>query len=153
MMNVLNGGKHADSALDFQEFMIMPRGAPSFAAALRWGAETFHALKKPLHAHGHATGVGDEGGFAPQLKSQEKACELIVQAIEKAGYRPGPDIAIALDPAASSFYKDGKYRLTRSGQGDKSAAAMVQLFEGSTASRSSRSRMAMPSTTGTASRR
>ena len=129
MMNVLNGGKHADSALDFQEFMIMPRGAPSFAEALRWGAETFHALKKLLHARGHATSVGDEGGFAPQLESQEQACELIVEAIQAAGYRPGEDIAIALDPAASSFYENGVYRLERSGGGDKTAADMVQLFE------------------------
>jgi enolase len=130
MMNVLNGGKHADSSLDFQEFMIMPNGAPTFAEALRYGAETFQALKKILHAKGYATSVGDEGGFAPQLKGgNEEACELIVAAIEKAGYKPGQDIAIALDPAASSFFEDGKYRLTRSGQGDKSAAEMVALFQ------------------------
>ena len=130
MMNVINGGKHADSSLDFQEFMIMPVGAPSFAEALRYGAETFQALKKILHGKGYATSVGDEGGFAPQLKSgNEEACELIVAAIEKAGYIPGKDIAIALDPAASSFFDDGKYRLTRSGQGEKSAAEMVALFE------------------------
>ncbi len=130
MMNVLNGGKHADSSLDFQEFMIMPTGAPTFAEALRYGAETFQALKKILHAKGYATSVGDEGGFAPQMKGgNEEACELIVAAIEKAGYKPGQDIAIALDPAASSFFEDGKYRLTRSGQGDKSAAEMVALFQ------------------------
>jgi enolase len=130
MMNVLNGGKHADSSLDFQEFMIMPKGAPSFAEALRYGAETFQALKKILHQKGYATSVGDEGGFAPQLKGgNDEACDLIVAAIEQAGYRPGADIAIALDPAASSFYEDGRYRLTRSGQGDKSAAEMVALFE------------------------
>jgi enolase len=130
MMNVLNGGKHADSSLDFQEFMIMPRGAPSFAEALRYGAETFQALKKILHQKGYATSVGDEGGFAPQLKGgNDEACDLIVAAIEQAGYRPGEDIAIALDPAASSFYEDGRYRLTRSGQGDKTAAEMVALFE------------------------
>jgi enolase len=130
MMNVLNGGKHADSSLDFQEFMIMPKGAPSFAEALRYGAETFQALKKILHQQGYATSVGDEGGFAPQLKGgNDEACDLIVAAIEQAGYRPGEDIAIALDPAASSFYEDGRYRLTRSGQGDKSAAEMVALFE------------------------
>ena len=105
MMNVLNGGKHADSSLDFQEFMIMPIGAPSLAEALRYGAETFQALKKLLHGKGYATSVGDEGGFAPQLKGgNEEACELIVAAIEKAGYKPGSDIAIALDPAASSFF-------------------------------------------------
>lgn len=130
MMNVLNGGKHADSSLDFQEFMIFPVGAPSFAEALRYGAETFQALKKILHAKGYATSVGDEGGFAPQLKGgNDEACELIVAAIEKAGYVPGQDIAICLDPAASSFFEDGKYRLTRSGQGDKSAAGMVALFK------------------------
>ena len=109
MMNVLNGGKHADSSLDFQEFMIMPAGAPSLAEALRYGAETFQALKKILHGKGYATSVGDEGGFAPQLKGgNDEACELIVSAIEQAGYRPGRDIAIALDPAASAFHEDGK---------------------------------------------
>lgn len=130
MMNVLNGGKHADSSLDFQEFMIMPVGAPTLAEALRYGGETFQALKKILHGKGYATSVGDEGGFAPQLKGgNDEACELIVAAIEKAGYKPGKDIAIALDPAASSFYEDGKYRLTRSHQGDKNATEMIDLFE------------------------
>ena len=129
MMNVVNGGKHADSSLDFQEFMIMPVGAATFAEALRFGSETFQALKKILHGKGYATSVGDEGGFAPQFKGgNEEACEVIVAAIEKAGYRPGRDIAIALDPAASSFFEAGKYRLTRSGQGDKTAADMVSLF-------------------------
>lgn len=128
MMNVLNGGKHADSSLDFQEFMIVPRGAPNFAEALRYGAETFQALKGLLHDKGYSTAVGDEGGFAPKLKSNDEACELIVAAIERAGYRPGEDIAIALDPAASSFFQDGKYRLTRSGQGDKTSAQMTELF-------------------------
>jgi enolase len=129
MMNVLNGGKHADSSLDFQEFMIMPVGAPSLAEALRYGAETFQALKKILHGKGYATSVGDEGGFAPQLKGgNEEACELIVAAIEKAGYKPGNDIAIALDPAASSFFEDGQYSLTRSGQGNKTSAGMIDLF-------------------------
>jgi enolase len=130
MMNVLNGGKHADSSLDFQEFMIMPIGAPSFAEALRYGAETFQALKIILRGKGYATSVGDEGGFAPQLKGgNDEACELITAAIEQAGYQPGKDIAIALDPAASSFFEDGKYRLTRSGQGDKTPADMVTLFK------------------------
>ncbi|MGA2792400.1 MAG: phosphopyruvate hydratase [Roseiarcus sp.] len=130
MMNVLNGGKHADSSLDFQEFMIMPKGAPTLAEALRYGAETFQALKKILSGKGYATSVGDEGGFAPQLKGgNDEACELIVAAIEKAGYRPGEDIAIALDPAASSFFEDGKYRLPRSGQGDKNSAQMIALFQ------------------------
>lgn len=129
MMNVLNGGKHADSGLDFQEFMIFPVGAPSFAEALRYGAETFHALKAILAKRGYATGVGDEGGFAPQVKSNDEACDLIVEAIAAAGYQPGRDIAIALDPAASSFYEDGQYRLTRSGQGDKSAEEMTAIFQ------------------------
>jgi enolase len=130
MMNVINGGKHADSSLDFQEFMIVPRGAPSFSEALRYGAETFQALKSLLHERGHSTAVGDEGGFAPRLKSNEEACELIVGAIERAHYRPGEDIAIALDPAASSFFEDGKYRLTRSGQGDKNSEEMTALYRG-----------------------
>ena len=129
MMNVLNGGKHADSGMDFQEFMIFPVGAPSFADALRYGAETFHALKKILATRGYSTSVGDEGGFAPQLKSNDEACDLIVQAIEAAGFRPGIDIALALDPAASSFYEDGVYRLSRSGQGDKTSEDMVALFK------------------------
>ncbi len=129
MMNVLNGGKHAESGLDFQEFMIYPTGAPSFAEALRYGAETFHALKKILAKRDYATGVGDEGGFAPQVKSNDEACELIVEAIGAAGYQPGRDIAIALDPAASSFFENGKYRLTRSRQGDKSAEEMTALFQ------------------------
>jgi enolase len=129
MMNVLNGGKHAESGMDFQEFMIMPVGAPCFAEAMRWGAETFHALKKILSAKGYATGVGDEGGFAPQVKSNEEACDLILEAIAKAGYKPGEQIAIALDPAASSFFEDGRYRLTRSGQGDKTSQEMTELFK------------------------
>jgi enolase len=128
MMNVINGGKHADSSLDFQEFMIVPRGAPSFSEALRYGAETFQALKSLLHERGHSTAVGDEGGFAPRLKTNEEACELIVMAIERAHYHPGDDIAIALDPAASSFFEDGKYRLTRSQQGDKSSEEMTALY-------------------------
>lgn len=129
MLNVLNGGKHADCSVDFQEFMIMPIGAPTFKEALRYSAEIFHALKAILKGKGYATSVGDEGGFAPNLKSNEEPCELIVAAIEKAGYRPGEDIAIALDPAASSFYKDGKYVLDRSGGGEKTGAGMVGLFK------------------------
>jgi len=129
MMNVLNGGKHADSGMDFQEFMVFPVGAPNFAESLRYGAETFHALRKILATKGYSTSVGDEGGFAPQLKSNDEACDLIVEAIESAGYRPGIDIAIALDPAASSFYENGVYRLSRSGQGDKSSAEMVDFFK------------------------
>ena len=129
MMNVLNGGKHADSGMDFQEFMIFPVGAPNFAEALRYGAETFHALHKILAARGYSTSVGDEGGYAPQLKSNDEACDLIVEAITAAGYKSGQDIAIVLDPAASSFYEKGKYRLSRSGQGDKTADEMVDLFK------------------------
>ncbi len=105
MMNILNGGKHADNSVDFQEFMIMPIGAPNFAEALRYGAQTFHALKDILSKEGYSTNVGDEGGFAPDLKSNDEACEVIIEAIEAAGFKPGKDIAIALDPAASSFFK------------------------------------------------
>lgn len=129
MVNVLNGGKHADSSLDLQEFMLFPRGASTFSESLRYAVETFNALKAILKARGYATSVGDEGGFAPQLKSNEEACELLVQAIEKAGLRAGPDIAIAIDAAASSFYEDGRYRLTRSGQGDRTSAEMTALYQ------------------------
>ncbi|MFY9643334.1 MAG: phosphopyruvate hydratase [Rhodomicrobium sp.] len=128
MMNILNGGKHADNSVDFQEFMVMPVGAPSFAEALRYGAETFHTLARILKNKGYATAVGDEGGFAPNLKSNEEACELIVEAIQTAGYTPGKDVAIALDPAASSFYGEGAYRLTKSGQGAKSSEEMIALY-------------------------
>ena len=129
MMNILNGGKHADTPVDFQEFMVMPIGAPSFAEALRCGTETFHALKTLLTRHGYATGVGDEGGFAPNLRSNEEACELIVAAITAAGYTPGRDAAITLDPAASSFAADGNYQLSKSGQGCKSSAGMIALYQ------------------------
>src|SRR5208337_1139811 len=116
MMNVLNGGKHADNSVDLQEFMIMPLGAPSFTEALRYGAETFHALAKILKKKGYATSVGDEGGYAPNLKSNDEACEVILEAIKAAGYTPGKDIALALDPAASSFFASGIYDLNKSGQ-------------------------------------
>jgi len=129
MMNILNGGKHADNSVDFQEFMEMPIGAPNFTEALRYGAETFHALKSILKKKGYATNVGDEGGFAPNLKSNDEACDVIVSAIEAAGYKPGKDIAIALDPAASSFYEDGKYNLAKSGQGQKTSSQMTQLYK------------------------
>ncbi len=128
MMNIINGGKHAANSVDLQEFMAMPLGAPTFAEALRYGAETFHALKKILAKKGYATAVGDEGGFAPDLKSNDEACEVIVEAIEAAGYRPGEEIAIALDPAASSFFRDGNYDLAKSGQGTKSSAEMTALY-------------------------
>jgi enolase len=129
MMNILNGGKHADNSVDFQEFMVMPIGAASFADALRFGVETFHSLKGILQSAGYATSVGDEGGFAPNLKSNEEACELIVQAIEKAGLTPGKDVAIALDPAASSFFEGGAYNLSRSQQGHKTSDEMTDLYQ------------------------
>ena len=113
MMNILNGGKHAENSTDFQEFMIMPVGAKSFKEALRYGAEIFHALKKILHEKGLATTVGDEGGFAPSLPTNESALEIIIESIKKAGYIPGKDIVLALDVAATELYKDGKYHLTR----------------------------------------
>jgi len=128
MMNILNGGKHADNSVDFQEFMVMPVGAPTFAEALRAGAETFHALKGILKKRGYATAVGDEGGFAPNLKSNEEACEVILEAIQAAGYKAGQDIGIALDPAASSFYENGAYDLAKSKQGRKSHAEMTELY-------------------------
>lgn len=111
MMNILNGGKHAEKSMDFQEFMVMPAGAKSFKEALRYGTEVFHALKKILHDRGLSTTVGDEGGFAPPLASNEEAIKLILEAIEKAGYKAGKDIFIALDVAATELYKDGKYHL------------------------------------------
>ena len=129
MMNVLNGGKHADNSVDFQEFMIVPVGARTFEEALRCSAETFHALKDLLKRRGYTTSVGDEGGFAPDLKSNEEACEVIVAAIEAAGYQPGRDVALALDPAASSFFEEGLYSLERSKQGTKRAAEMVGLYK------------------------
>ncbi|HEY5595837.1 MAG TPA: phosphopyruvate hydratase [Candidatus Bipolaricaulota bacterium] len=126
LMNVLNGGAHADNNLDVQEFMIVPHGAPTFAEALRWGAETFHALKGLLHKQGLSTAVGDEGGFAPDLDSDEKALQLLQKAIEAAGYEPGEQIGLALDVAASSFYEQGAYRL----RGETRAAAdLTAMYE------------------------
>ncbi len=116
MMNILNGGKHADNNVDLQEFMIMPAGAPSFSEALRMCSEVYHTLKSLLKSKGYDTGVGDEGGFAPNLKSNEEAIQVIVEAIEKAGYAPGKDIFIALDPASTEFYEDGKYNLKGEGK-------------------------------------
>ena len=116
MMNVLNGGAHADNSVDFQEFMIMPVGAPTFSEALRWGTQTYHVLKGVLHDRGLSTAVGDEGGFAPDLSSNEEAIVLLLEAIEKAGYQPGDDIAIALDPAVSEIYRDGEYHLDGEGK-------------------------------------
>ncbi|OQB75012.1 MAG: Enolase [candidate division TA06 bacterium ADurb.Bin131] len=130
MMNILNGGKHAENSVDLQEFMVMPIGAQSFAEALRYGAETFHSLKKILSEKGYSTGVGDEGGFAPNLSSNDEACEVIIKAIELAGYKPGIDIALALDPAASSFYEDGIYNLSKSKQGRKTSDEMIEIYKG-----------------------
>ena len=116
MMNVLNGGAHADNNVDFQEFMIMPVGAASFSEGLRWGVETYHALKALLHDRGLSTAVGDEGGFAPDLESNEEACRLLVEAVARAGYAPGEQIAIALDPASSEFFREGAYVLAGEGR-------------------------------------
>ena len=128
MMNIINGGLHADNSLDLQEFMIAPIGAANFHEALRMGAETFHTLKSVLKKRGDSTAVGDEGGFAPNLKANEEALELIVQAITAAGYKPGKDISIALDPASSSFFKDGKYVFKA--EGSKSADEMIKMYAG-----------------------
>jgi enolase len=128
MMNILNGGKHADNSVDFQEFMVMPVGMPTFAEAMRACAEVFHSLRKILKSKNYATGVGDEGGFAPNLGSNDEACEVIVQAIEAARYKPGKQIAIALDPAASSFFEKEAYDLAKSGQGRKSTDEMIALW-------------------------
>ena len=127
--NVLNGGSHADSNVDFQEFMISPVGAFCYSEGLRAAAETFHALKSVLHKKGYNTGVGDEGGFAPQLKSNEEPIELILEAIHKAGYRPGKDVIIALDPAASEFFEDGAYVFEKSDKSRKSPAQMVDFWK------------------------
>jgi enolase len=116
MMNVVNGGAHADNSIDMQEFMIMPVGAPSFREAVRWGVETYHTLKKVLHDRHLSTSVGDEGGFAPNLPSNEDAIRILIEAIEKAGYTPGDDIAIAMDPAMSELYRDGAYHLEGEGK-------------------------------------
>ncbi len=128
MMNILNGGSHADNNVDLQEFMIMPIGAVSFAEALRWGAEVFHSLKKILHDKKLSTAVGDEGGFAPDLKSNEEAVEVILAAIDKAGYKAGKDISIALDPASSSFYENGKYILEAEPKVDNSSKDMIDFY-------------------------
>jgi len=133
MMNILNGGAHADNNVDFQEFMIMPVGAASFSEALRWGAETFHTLKNVLKKRGYNTSVGDEGGFAPSLKSNVEAIELVVEAIQQAGYKPGEQIAIALDPAASEFFKDGKYIFKKSDKSEHTPEQMVRFWSDWTA--------------------
>jgi len=126
MMNILNGGAHADNNVDFQEFMVMPVGAESFSEALRWGVEVFHTLKGVLKKRGYNTAVGDEGGFAPSLKSNVEAIEVVLEAIQQAGYKPGGEIALALDPAASEFYQDGKYVFKKSDKSARSSEDMVR---------------------------
>jgi len=128
-MNVINGGKHADNNVDFQEFMIAPHNAPSFTEAIRMGEEVFHALKSVLNKKGYSTGVGDEGGFAPDLKSNEEAVDVILEAIAKAGYKPGNDISICLDPAASELWEDGKYKMFKSTGKLVSSDNMLKLWE------------------------
>jgi len=128
MMNIINGGVHADNPIDFQEFMIMPAGAASFREGLRMGAEVFHTLKKQLADAGHNTNVGDEGGFAPNLKSADEALAFIMKAIEKTGYKPGEDVYLALDPASTEFFKNGKYVLESEGR-TLDPAAMVKVYE------------------------
>ncbi len=128
MMNIINGGAHADSNVDFQEFMVMPVGAPSFSEALRWGAETFHTLKGVLKKRGYNTAVGDEGGFAPSLRSNEEAIEVILEAITQAGYKPGQEIAIALDPACSELFDNGKYVFKKSDKSAKTSEQMVRFW-------------------------
>ncbi len=128
MMNILNGGAHADNNVDFQEFMVMPVGAESFSDALRWGVEIFHTLKGVLKKRGYNTAVGDEGGFAPSVKSNVEAIEVVLEAITQAGYKPGEDIAIALDPAASEFFQDGKYVFKKSDKSAKTSDEMVRFW-------------------------
>ncbi len=128
MMNILNGGAHADSSVDFQEFMVMPLGAPSFAEGLRWGAEIFHALRTILKAKGLSTGVGDEGGFAPSLSSNQQAVDVVLEAIAKAGLTAGEQVYIALDVAASELYKGGQYVFAKSGDRTRSSEEMVELY-------------------------
>jgi enolase len=128
MMNVINGGQHAENSLDFQEFMIVPHGAPTFSEAMRYGAETFQALRAALHKRGYSVAVGDEGGFAPNLRSTDEACELIIEAIRVAGFKPADEIALALDPAATSFWKDGRYELAKSKGGIISREKLLELY-------------------------
>jgi enolase len=128
MMNILNGGAHADNNVDFQEFMVMPVGAPSFSEALRWGVEVFHTLKGVLKKRGYNTAVGDEGGFAPSVKSNVEGIEVVLEAIQAAGYKPGEEIAIALDPAASEFYQDGRYVFKKSDKSSKTSEEMVRYW-------------------------
>ncbi len=130
MMNILNGGAHADSSVDFQEFMVMPVGAPSFSEGLRWGVEVFHALKTALKKHGYSTAVGDEGGFAPSCKSNEEAIQIVLEAIAAAGYKPGEQVSIALDPASSEFFDkaSGKYVFKKSDKSSHSSSEMAAYW-------------------------
>ncbi len=128
MMNILNGGSHADSSVDFQEYMVMPLGAASIAEAVRIGSEVFHALARVLKVRGHSVNVGDEGGFAPNLRNNEEPIELILEAIVKAGYQPGKDVSLALDPASSEFYEDGEYVFARSDKGARTSEDMVRYY-------------------------
>jgi enolase len=128
LMNILNGGAHADDSTDFQEFMVVPLGAPTFAEGLRWGVEVYHALHAELKARGLGTGIGDEGGFAPRLPSNRAALEVIMAGVERAGYRPGEQVAMALDVAATELFEDGAYRLAREGT-TLSGGELVELYE------------------------
>ena len=156
MMNILNGGAHADNSVDVQEFMVMPLGAPNFREALRWGVEVFHNLKAVLKKNGYSTAVGDEGGFAPNLKSNEEALERVLEAITAAGYKPGEQIAIALDPASSEFYDRAtkKYVFKKSDKSQRSAGRNGRLSgrNGCGNIRSSRSKTASRKMIGTAGR-
>ena len=129
MMNILNGGAHADNNVDFQEFMVMPVGAPTFNEALRWGVEVFHTLKGVLKQRGYNTSVGDEGGFAPSVRSNVEAVEVVIEAIQQAGYTPGAQVAIALDPAASEFFQDGQYVFKKSDKSQHSSEQMVRFWD------------------------
>src|SRR2546426_10400680 len=130
MMNILNGGAHADRSVHFQEFMVMPIGAPSFSEGLRWGVEIFHALKTALNKHGYSTAVGDEGGFAPSCKSNEEAIQIVLEAISAAGYKPGEQVCIALDPASSEFFdkSSGKHIFKKSDKSDHSSEQMAAYW-------------------------
>ncbi len=153
MMNVLNGGAHADNKVDFQEFMVVPVGAATFSEGLRYGAEVFHALKKTLHDRGLNTTVGDEGGFAPDLGSNEEALALLVEGIQAAGYVPGEDVAIALDPATSEIFHDGSTTSSTRGASCRPPSSPATGPRWPPSTRSSRSRTAWTRTTGTAGRR
>ena len=129
MMNIINGGEHAENNIDLQEFMIIPKGAPTFKEALRYGVQTFHTLKKLLLKRGFQTGIGDEGGFAPNFKANEDVFEILIESIQDAGFIPGEDISIAIDAAASSFHKDELYNLSKSGYGAKNSSEMIQFYK------------------------